>query len=201
MKKLEKFTGGDRAVRRKLNALVDAVNSLTGIKGDGYIQVADTVDGPKLRLSLNKLIPKIPKKYGFWAKITGNDGDPSGDHRWKYAWEEVRKTKTGYPATPGTVDNWETFTNARSGTTTVDPAYHTIENMNNATDAHVEGNGVDPANLDPADTGADTFEFMPYTIDNIVWMREVVFTVDVPPVTAYIEYWFNKNTGIDGGCS
>ncbi len=135
---------------------------------------------------------------GFWAKITGNNGDPSGTHIWLYSWEEVRKVLQGYPATPGTVDNWATFTGARSGTTSTDPAYNTIENMNSGADAHVEGNGVDPANLDPAATGSNTFDFKPCTTGNVVWMRPVTFVVDG---TSYTEYWFSYATGVDGGCS
>lgn len=182
---LQNFTTGPPQLVAKLNALVAAVRELQS--------------GREIPLTIQKIIPQIPTQSGFWAKITGNDSDPSSDNRWKYAWSEVRKVKKGFPATPGTVDNWDTVAGLRSGTTGTDPAYNTIENMNNATDAHVEGNGVDPANLDPAAIGSDTFFIMPCTTNNIVWMKEVVF-VDEDDSIAYIEYWFSYVNGADGGC-
>lgn len=131
---------------------------------------------------------------GFWAKITDSaEADDPAKNRWLYGWEEVEKTVVGYPATPGTVDNWTTLSGGRSGTTGTDPAYNTIENMNNATNAHVEGNGVDPENV--ADVG--TFAMMPCTTDNIVWMRPLTFTVDEE---TYTEYWFSYENGVDGTC-
>ena len=117
----------------------------------------------------------------FWARITGNAA--SGTHRWTYSWVEVEKTIAGY-------GGWTTLSGGRSGST----AYNTIEDMNTGADAHVEGNGVDPANLDPAVTGSDTFAFMPCSTDNVVRMWPV-------QVGSAIEYWFAYETGVDGACS
>ncbi|MCP4378012.1 MAG: hypothetical protein GY794_17790, partial [bacterium] len=121
---------------------------------------------------------------GFWAEITGSGTD--GTHRWKYAWTEVYKLSAGY-------GGWSTLSGGRSGTTSTNPARNTIEDMNTGADAHTEGNGVDPANLDPATTGSDTFSFMPCTTDNIVRMYEVL-------QGSNIEYWFSYETGVDGDC-
>ena len=121
---------------------------------------------------------------GFHAGITGNAAD--GANRWKYAFSEVYKSTSGY-------GGWATLSGGRSGTTGSGPARNTIEDMNTGADAHVEGNGVDPANLDPAETGYDTFEIMPCTSGNIVWMREV-------DRGGTIEYWFSYENGVDGDC-
>ena len=121
---------------------------------------------------------------GFWAEITGNATD--GTNRWKYAFSEAHKTSAGY-------GGWATLGGGRSGTTGSGPARNTIEDMNTGADAHVEGNGVDPANLDPAETGSDTFAIMPCTSGNIVRMHEV----DRSGTT---EYWFSYENGVDGDC-
>ena len=115
------------------------------------------------------------KSDGFWASITGNATD--GTNRWKYAFSEVYKSSAGY-------GGWATLSGGRSGTTSTNSARNTIEDMNTGADSHVEGNGVDPANLDPAGTGSDTFSMMPCTSGNVVWIREV----DRGGTT---EYWFS----------
>jgi len=125
------------------------------------------------------------KSDGFWASITGNTSD--GTNRWKYAFSEVCKSSSGY-------GGWSALSGGRSGTTSSNPARNTIEDMNTGADSHVEGNGVDPANLDPAETGSDTFSLMPCTTGNIVWMREV-------DRGGTAEYWFSYENGVDGGCS
>ena len=121
---------------------------------------------------------------GFWGEITGNASD--GTNRWKYAFSEVYKSSAGY-------GGWATLTGGRSGTTSTGPARNSIEDMNTGAAAHIEGNGVDPANLDPAGTGSDTFAIMPCTSGNIVWMREV-------DRAGTIEYWFSYENGVDGDC-
>jgi len=120
----------------------------------------------------------------FWAKIDGNAAD--GTNRWKYAWTEVYKSSAGY-------GGWATLSGGRSGTTSSGPARNTIEDMNTGADAHVVGNGVDPANLDPAQTGSDTFEIMPCTTGNIVRIHEVLQGSNV-------EYWFSYENGVNGDC-
>jgi len=120
----------------------------------------------------------------FWARIDGNAAD--GTNRWKYAWTEVYKSSAGY-------GGWATLSGGRSGTTSTDPARNTVEDMNTGADAHVEGNGVDPANLDPAQTGSDTFEIMPCTTGNIVRIGEVLQGSNV-------EYWFSYENGVNGDC-
>ena len=122
---------------------------------------------------------------GFWASITASAAD--GTNRWKYAFSEVYKSSAGY-------GGWATLSGGRSGSVSTDPARNTIEDMNTGADGHIEGNGVDPANLDPVGTGSDTFAIMPCTAGNIVWMRQVARGGSV-------EYWFSYENGVDGDCS
>ncbi len=59
---IEKFTGGKDSVRTKLNQLVDAVNSLLSLSGDEFIRVQRTaLGGVSLSLSINSILPRIPK--------------------------------------------------------------------------------------------------------------------------------------------
>jgi hypothetical protein len=120
----------------------------------------------------------------FWASVGSNSAD--GTNRWKYAFTEVYKSSAGY-------GGWATLSGGRSGSTTTNPGRNTIEDMNTGADAHVEGNGVDPANLDPAATGADTFSLMPCTSGNIVQMRQV-------DCGQSVEYWFSYENGVNGDC-
>jgi hypothetical protein len=121
---------------------------------------------------------------GFWASISGNASD--GTNRWKYAFSEVNKSSEGY-------GGWATLSGGRSGTTSSGPARNSIEDMNTGSDSHIEGNGVDPAHLDPAETGSDTFSLMPCTSGNIVRMHQVECGQSV-------EYWFSYENGVDGDC-
>ena len=120
----------------------------------------------------------------FYASVTGNA--PDGANRWKYAFSEVYKSSAGY-------GGWATLSGGRSGTTSTNPARNTIEDMNTGADSHIEGNGVDPANLDPAETGSDTFSLMPCTSGNIVQMSQV-------DLAGTVEYWFSYENGVDGDC-
>ena len=124
---------------------------------------------------------------GFWARITGNDGDPEYEYRWKYSWAEVKKSTAGY-------GGW--IADGRTGSTTVDPAYNSIEDINDGTPETVQGNGVDPDNLDgDGVTTFFSFALQPCTTGNPVWMREVVLADES------VEYWFSYETGVDGACT
>jgi len=125
---------------------------------------------------------------GFWARIDGcAAADSPPKNRWKYAWSEVAKSSAGY-------DGWTAPGGGRSGTTTANPAYNTIEDMNTGASGHTEGNGVDPDHLDTDDY---TFTMQPCTTGNIVRMREVQFAVEDEE---QVEYWFSYANGVDGEC-
>lgn len=105
---------------------------------------------------------------------------PAGDNRWTYAFVEVEKTVAGY-------DGWTTLSGGRTGT-----VYNSIEDMNS--DAGVQGNGVDLANLDTAEY---TFTIQPCPEGNVVWIRTIRFIVGETPT---VEYWFGHENGVDGSC-
>ena len=146
------------------------------------------IDGPDAEATLLGEAPGLGGE--FWGKITGNAIVSAGTNQWTYAFSEVEKTDTGY-------GEWTVLSGGRSGTTSVTPAYNSIEDINTGVDAHTEGNGVDPAHLDPAETGSDTFDFMPCTTNNIVRMHTV--TADDGETTT-TEYWFSYENGVDGEC-
>ncbi len=79
MAPLEHFSAGPADLVRKLNALVNEVNRLSKIRGDGLIQTTHTAGGVGLSLSINRLIERIPKgnRQGV-CKIVSNDA--GGDY-------------------------------------------------------------------------------------------------------------------------
>lgn len=86
MEPIAKFTGGKESVRAKLNQLVDGVNSLMGLVGDGFIQVQRTSKGTTLRLSIDQLLARIPKKVFSSTFRASLDADASGGG---YSFSEV----------------------------------------------------------------------------------------------------------------
>lgn len=184
MNPLYKISVGDEITAKFLNSLVHELKILQGITVAPPLQIRHSGSGVQITLA------GIPDDWvgGFWAKITGNaaaDGTPQ--NRWKYAWSEVEKTSSGYQ---NGADGWTVLSEGRSGTTSTDPAYNSIENMNTKTNGVREGNGVDPAHIDTADY---TFEIMPCTTDNIVWIHEVSEGENT-------EFWFEYSNGVDGTC-
>jgi len=123
-----------------------------------------------------------PAETSFWAKITGSAAaDSPAQNRWKYAWSEVYKSSAGY-------GGWSVVSGGRSGTTSSDPSYNSIEDPND--NSGVEGNGVDVNNLDTSDY---TFAIQPVASGAIVRMTPVAQGSNV-------EYWFAYENAVDGGC-
>jgi|TARA_R100001530_G_C4310063_1_gene152767 hypothetical protein len=178
MPKVAKFTGGEAQLRTHLNIMVDAINRLQNISSDGLVRVQQTGSGTSYSLSLNKLLPRIPKtKKVFWAEITGNTS--LGNDRWTYSFKEVEKTSAGYGG----------FTDVTGGKTGTDTAYNFIEDMNDG--LTVEGNGV---NVDNLDTDEYTFAIQPAPTGLTVKMLEIYDGVSA------FEFWFQYENGIDGAC-
>ncbi len=174
---LSHFTGGPASGRRKLNDMVNVLNRLQNIRGSGGVQVKETSGGIGIGLSMNQLLPRIPKgKRVFWAEITGNTS--LGSNQWTYSFKEVEKTAAGY-------GGWTDVDNGRTGT---DTAYNFIEDMNDG--LTVEGNGVDVDNLDTANY---TFTIQEAPTGLTVEMYEVFNGTDM-------EAWFMYENGVDGTC-
>ena len=68
MAKIPTFTGGSDSARGKLNQLVAVVNTLQTLTGDGVIQVDRTGSGHAFRLSVERLLPLIPK-VGLGSRV------------------------------------------------------------------------------------------------------------------------------------
>ena len=58
---IEPFTKGPRAAKTKLNKIVDTVNQLNRIIGDGIIRINHTPAGYALSLDINQLMARVPK--------------------------------------------------------------------------------------------------------------------------------------------
>ena len=116
----------------------------------------------------------------FWGQITGSTAGAIAD-QWTYTFSEVEKTTAGY-------GGWTAKSGGRTG-----DCYNSIEDMNTGVGGHVEGNGVDIANLDPLGLGSPGWAIMPCTTGNVV----KITTVTVGETT---EYWFSYENGVDGGC-
>jgi len=77
MKRLERVNPGDAELRRKINDLVDAVNALQTVRGDGIIQVSQSSSGLGIRLSVERLKERLPRAdVGFRAVVI--DGRDEG---------------------------------------------------------------------------------------------------------------------------
>jgi hypothetical protein len=149
------------------NRLIRAANSLANIRGDSIIRVQKNPGGISLALDVDALLPRIPKPWGFWAKITNYSGISGHPWQWNYTFVEVEKTTAGY-------GGWTTLNDGRTGT-----ARNSIEDINN-TSSGVMGNGVEVLN------GVSGLNAC--TVGNIVWINPIVCTASDPPT---VEYWFS----------
>ena len=137
-KLIQQFTGGTKEVRDKLNEMVDVCNSVRQVRTDGFINVQQGRSGLLFGLSMNQLLPRIPKPdLTFTAKILSSSADGAGTNRWTYTFEQVRKTDIDYNSGAG---GWTAASDGYTGT-----AYNFAEVINSA--SGTQGNGVDVANL------------------------------------------------------
>lgn len=134
------------------------------------LQMQDVPGGRALSIQL--------PEQGFWALLTSSSQDGS-NKRWKYAWSEAYKTSAGYGS------GWSTLPNGRTGTTSTNTAYNSIENINGASGAY--GNGVTSTNL----TGTIDIKAIPNNTP--IFLRPV-------RTGTTLEYWFSISNGVDGGC-
>ena len=59
---LQRFTGGaKKEALEKLNALVDEINSLAGLRGDPYITVSRGPGGTAVGLNIQAVVARVPK--------------------------------------------------------------------------------------------------------------------------------------------
>ena len=75
---IDKFHGGNPQLRDHINLLVDAVNRLSGIRGDEqFIAVRSDLAGTTVGLNINNVIARIPTGFppSPWGKIVGISGN------------------------------------------------------------------------------------------------------------------------------
>lgn len=151
-----------------------AINAITAqeIPANEIVELVrfDALDGSSTWLCLGY-------STKLFIQITDNEQD-SINMRWKYGWYEVTKTSSGY-------GGWEELEYGRSGTTTENPIYNTVENMNG--EDGLFGNGVDSANL----TGTMTIQPIP---------AGVILEATAIQVENSLEFWVSYENGVDGGC-
>jgi len=123
----------------------------------------------------------------FWAGVQEPTAVAGSVNRWTYDWAEYRKSGAGHKT-------WSVMTGGRSGENT---AYNAIENMNTGANAHVEGNGIDPANLS---SSIATFAMMPATQSASTNINMVVMHPVKRSDTGAWEHWFQYENGVDGDC-
>lgn len=114
----------------------------------------------------------------FWAKILSSPASLGGN-KWKYAWQEVRRTASG----------WEDTPNGRSGTTSTGYALNSIESGNDG--SGVEGNSIDRSKSDYP-TG---FSMQP--VQGLPVVRMYVDCLS----DGSLAYTFEYVNGEDGTCS
>jgi len=128
-KPTEMPTAVDRDARQAINAIIQYLQEDHDLPeiigdGDGDDQIKDILD--RIEALERRFYPSeeelkpilLPPLGGFWAKITGSSS--IGGNRWKYSWEEVKRSSTGY-------SGWTVKTDGRSGTLDDKPAYNLFE--------------------------------------------------------------------------
>lgn len=150
------FQRGDGNIHRhrdRLNAIIDAANAVSVIRGDGLIRVSQSPTGYTLSLDVDALRPLLARRPFFLARIGANaEADDPPQNRWHYAWTEMEFTGLGY-------DGIEELSSGRSGTTTDDYAINMAEAMNDSSGVQNDGTDIDgadyPAGFAPQPTPAD----------------------------------------------
>jgi len=87
IKKIQKFYQGPSGLRTRLNEIVDAVNRLSNIKGDGLVQVRQNQNGVSFKLGTDRVGERLGNRTSSststssqFAKITQSlvYGEPAG---------------------------------------------------------------------------------------------------------------------------
>ena len=113
----------------------------------------------------------------FVARIASATPVSGSDNQYEYGFVEVEKTSPGYGG----------WTDAADGTTGT--AYNMIEDQNSATG--ILGNGVNADNLV---TSVAEFSMQPCPVGTRVMIWAVVLE------DGTVEYWFQYENAVDGGC-
>ncbi|MDK1103986.1 MAG: hypothetical protein QGD93_10290 [Actinomycetota bacterium] len=93
MHRLERVKKGEIPSASKHNRLIDTVNALQNITGDGIITVATAAGGINIGLSLPALIPKLPSNPIQFGLAQQFDGEATGR-----AWKDATGDLSGFAA-------------------------------------------------------------------------------------------------------
>jgi hypothetical protein len=122
---LQRFTGGVRKeALDKLNALVDEINSLAGLRGDPYITVSRGPGGTAVGLNIQAVVARVPKLSSVAMSLfvisvqadyltCNTESDGSGTTYYVAKPPRLRSTDTAARAVAG-----QTYTVTKSGFTT-----------------------------------------------------------------------------------
>jgi len=122
---LQRFTGGVRKeALDKLNALVDEINSLAGLRGDPYITVSRGPGGTAVGLNIQAVVARVPKLSSVAMSLfvisvqadyltCNTESDGSGTTYYVAKRPRLRSTDTAARAVAG-----QTYTVTKSGFTT-----------------------------------------------------------------------------------
>jgi hypothetical protein len=122
---LQRFTGGARKeALDKLNALVDEINSLAGLRGDPYITVSRGPGGTAVGLNIQAVVARVPKLSSVAMSLfvisvqadyltCNTESDGSGTTYYVAKPPRLRSTDTAARAVAG-----QTYTVTKSGFTT-----------------------------------------------------------------------------------
>ena len=82
-RRIRELIRGPAVLVKRINEIIAAVNTLNNMTGDGYIQVKKTARGVGIQLSVDRLLPRIPRMSGNgisinikWFKLSVVNADP-----------------------------------------------------------------------------------------------------------------------------
>lgn len=98
MNTIPEFTNRGQISAARMNQIVRMLNAIGKLTGDEIIRVQRGEQGTTVGLSVEALLPRIPKSIGggIWATVTGYDVQE--DDSLLYSWEEIGGTETGFGA-------------------------------------------------------------------------------------------------------
>lgn len=98
MNTIPEFTKRGQINTERMNRIVRMLNAIGKLTGDEIIRVRQGEQGTTVGLSVEALLPRIPKSIGggIWATVTGYEVQE--DDSLLYSWEEIGGTKTGFGA-------------------------------------------------------------------------------------------------------
>lgn len=106
---ISEFTGGDPALRAKLNEMVRAINSTIQIMGGTFVSVDHALgtSGLVVDVKIDQVLSRIPKQYSLLVEVkltpaaagAGSDGTNSSPATWVYDVVDYDNNSVSYGVT------------------------------------------------------------------------------------------------------